>query len=117
MNKKKIILASVGIAILLVFIFRKNLKRVLYKMKEKAKEKAIEGGAEQDDTIDQNKLLQKGSQGQEVANLQNLLRKAGATITIDGIFGDQTEGALLSVTGKNKTTLAEFAQDRSMVRI
>ncbi len=45
--------------------------------------------------------LRKGSRNQYVTELQQDLQGLGQDITTDGIFGSQTESALISVTGKS----------------
>lgn len=54
-------------------------------------------------TINQHKILQKGMQGAEVAELQRLLGIYG-----DGVFGAQTEAALLAKKGVKSITLASY---------
>lgn len=46
-------------------------------------------------------LLQLGSKGDAVVQLQNLLNKNGFTLTADGIFGKQTLAAVISFQTKN----------------
>lgn len=53
--------------------------------------------------LDGNKLLKKGVNGSETKKLQTLLG-----ITSDGIFGTQTEAALLAKKGVVQTTLNQF---------
>ena len=63
--------------------------------------------------IDENRILSKGSTGSEVSELQRLIneayRKLGLStrITVDGVFGTQTENALLSALGKSTITVKE----------
>lgn len=47
------------------------------------------------------KLLKYGFEGEEVAKLQRNLNKNGANLTVDGIFGKNTESALKSYQQKN----------------
>lgn len=54
-------------------------------------------------TLNQNLVLQNGSRGAEVAELQRLLG-----INADGIFGSQTEAALKTAKGVTKITLAQW---------
>lgn len=53
--------------------------------------------------LDQELVLQMGSRGQEVANLQTLMG-----IVADGIFGPITEAKLVKLKGVKKTTLKQF---------
>ena len=53
--------------------------------------------------LDKNKLLKFGSNGAEVRQLQKWLG-----VTADGIFGAQTEAALLARKGVEEITLAAF---------
>ncbi|ESU28403.1 hypothetical protein FLJC2902T_17620 [Flavobacterium limnosediminis JC2902] len=54
-------------------------------------------------TINKNKLLKKGVNGAESKELQKLLG-----VTADGIFGAQTEGALVAKKGVTQTTLNQY---------
>lgn len=54
-------------------------------------------------TLNNNLVLKKGSKGEEVKKLQQLLG-----ITADGIFGSQTEAALLAKKGVKEVTLAKY---------
>ncbi len=61
-------------------------------------------------TLDENKLLKKGSNGAEVKALQALLNKVQTAnpLVVDGAFGNLTEAKLYSVTGGyRQITLAE----------
>ncbi len=59
------------------------------------------GGSTQQ--LDKNKVLKYGSNGAEVRQLQKWLG-----ITADGIFGAQTEAALMARKGVEQITLAQF---------
>lgn len=41
--------------------------------------------------------LQKGSKGEEVTALQNNLKKLGFSIDADGMFGDKTHNAIITL--------------------
>lgn len=43
------------------------------------------------------KVIKKGSQGADVKTLQNDLGKLGYDVKVDGIFGDETEKAVLAL--------------------
>ena len=42
-------------------------------------------------------ILKKGSSGDEVRSLQNNLKKLGFTIESDGIFGEKTHNAIITI--------------------
>ncbi|MCH2225999.1 MAG: hypothetical protein MK066_14620, partial [Crocinitomicaceae bacterium] len=55
----------------------------------------------------------KGTRSKEVTKLQNAYndyasKNGKSTILVDGIFGNQTQGAVKEITGRNSTTLDEF---------
>ena len=54
--------------------------------------------------------LQKGSTGDEVKKLQEVLnsKQTGVTIDEDGVFGTKTESLLVTVTGKASLTKREY---------
>jgi hypothetical protein len=60
-----------------------------------------------DSTIpfDINKVLSKGSQGDEVKSLQKGL---GGGLKVDGDFGKKTEARLKSITGKTSTSIRQY---------
>lgn len=60
--------------------------------------------------LDTNKVLQHGSTGLEVEQLQQLLNKKQPSnpIEVDGIFGNLTEGKLYAVTGKYQIRLKDL---------
>lgn len=65
-------------------------------------------------SLDKNKVLKKGSKGDEVTQLQNMINQAlkikkQPYITSDGGFGAKTENALKYLTGKTQITLAQAA--------
>jgi hypothetical protein len=68
----------------------------------------IGAGSNQNQGLNRSKTLAKGSEGDEVRELQKMLNQIGAGIEPDGIFGDQTEGALVYFKGINETTLEMF---------
>lgn len=57
----------------------------------------------QSTSLNEDLLLQKGSKGQEVSQLQKLM-----SISSDGVFGTQTEAKLFSLKGVTKITLRNF---------
>ncbi|MDY6937126.1 MAG: peptidoglycan-binding protein [Cyanobacteriota bacterium] len=50
-------------------------------------------------------LLRKGSTGETVRRLQNLLNRRGYNLTIDGIFGVRTEAAVKTFQNRNGLTV------------
>jgi len=46
-------------------------------------------------------LLRRGSRGDEVVSLQKLLNRVGYEIEVDGIFGADTEGVVLTFQKQN----------------
>lgn len=63
-------------------------------------------------SIDNNTPLTRGMRGAPVLNLQRLINnildaRGMATISEDGIFGSQTEGALRSLTGRSSISFNE----------
>jgi hypothetical protein len=80
--------------------------------------KSKEPTAEQELTLDKNLVLQKGSTGSEVSELQRILKyDFGKSIGntgidndgVDGDFGALTETALMEVKGVKKITLKEMS--------
>ncbi len=80
--------------------------------------KSKEPTAEQELTLDKNLVLQKGSTGSEVSELQRILKyDFGKSIGntgidndgVDGDFGALTETALMEVKGVKKITLNEMS--------
>lgn len=61
--------------------------------------------------LNYNLMLKNGSRGNEVKELQRLLR-----ITTDGIFGNQTEKALFTEKGVKQTTLNEYLNSKDVVK-
>lgn len=56
-----------------------------------------------------NEILSKGSENKEkVLELQQKLNKLGANLTEDGIFGPNTEKALLSAWGNTEIRVSEI---------
>lgn len=55
--------------------------------------------------FDVNKVLSKGSQGDEVKSLQKGLNGG---IKVDGDFGDKTEARLKKLTGKTSMSIKEY---------
>lgn len=61
------------------------------------------------DGLDENLILQKGSSGNEVKKLQELLK-----INSDGVFGNQTEQELFKIKGVLKISLKQFINSPSI---
>lgn len=109
MKVDKKILIPAGIAVAAIGIY--------FLMKPKNEEQAFEqfpintGGTTAPTTpttptvvLDRNKLLKKGVNGVETKELQKLL-----IVSADGIFGTQTEAALLAKKGVTQTSLNQYA--------
>ena len=61
--------------------------------------------------------LKKGSKNDTVKSLQALLKSTGATIDVDGKFGNQTEGVLKTVYGKSQVdSLSDFRALENMLK-
>jgi hypothetical protein len=60
------------------------------------------------DIIAANFPLMKGDSGEYVQKLQIYLNTQGAGLTVDGLFGSQTEAALLSIMGKTEVDYNTF---------
>lgn len=61
--------------------------------------------------IDLNKILKKGSSGVEVETLQKLIIQYGGALPqfgVDGIFGAETEAALLKIKGVKQISINNF---------
>lgn len=58
--------------------------------------------------LDGNLLLKSGSRGPEVKYLQAWLNAKGGKLVVDGIFGPNTENALLSIKGKSEIKLSNL---------
>lgn len=56
------------------------------------------------DTFDSNKVLSKGSTGDEVKSLQKALKG----LKVDGVFGALTEKRLKAVTGKTSISITDY---------
>ena len=59
------------------------------------------------------KQLSYGSQGSEVTDLQKLLNQNGYKLTVDGIFGSQTQNAVRDYQKKNNLTVDGIAGDQT----
>lgn len=59
------------------------------------------------------KQLSYGSQGSEVTDLQKLLNQNGYKLTVDGIFGSQTQSAVRDYQKKNNLTVDGIAGDQT----
>lgn len=59
--------------------------------------------------LNYNQILQVGSQGAEVTELQSLINEYFdiPNISVDGVFGNQTKTAVNAILGKNSCTLNE----------
>jgi hypothetical protein len=77
----------------------------IYKNMSKKSGSAEEIIAEDTLTFDMNKVLSKGSTGDEVKSLQKGL-KGG--LVIDGIFGTLTEKRLKAITGKTSISIKQY---------
>lgn len=96
MNKKqKILIASALLIGLGVFYIYKNMKN----------KPAVAVPETTESTIDNEKVLSKGSTGLEVERLQTAL-KGG--LVVDGNFGALTEKRLKDITGKTSISLREY---------
>lgn len=109
MDKKYIIIGSVSIVLLvayLIFFERVNgfVKGIFVKKKDDEIEK------------EQSELLQIGSTGDSVVELQKILNKKGAKLLVDGKFGAKTEAALQKYFGQKSITLID-AQNRGIASV
>ena len=52
-----------------------------------------------------NKVLKRGDSGSSVKELQNLLNQNGAKLDVDGVFGPNTQSALVNYQRKNGLTV------------
>ena len=59
------------------------------------------------------KQLSYGSQGSDVTELQKLLNQNGYKLTVDGIFGSQTQSAVRDYQKKNNLTVDGIAGDQT----
>ena len=53
-------------------------------------------------------VLSIGSKGNEVKQLQNFLNLKGATLTVDGIFGEKTQAALKAITSLDSISIEQL---------
>jgi hypothetical protein len=95
-KKKALIVSGLLIAVGGYYIY-KNMTN-----KSSSAEEII---AEDTLTFDTNKVLAKGSTGEEVKSLQRGL-KGG--LKVDGIFGDKTEARLKAITGVTSTSIRQY---------
>lgn len=110
MNKTtKKILVGFAVGFLAVYLYGKLSKKL-----RKPSEEALS-------TLDTGLLLQKGSKGAEVMELQRILKdEYGQDLGtfgvegdgIDGDFGSTTEKALILAKGVNKITLKQMQNDK-----
>ena len=103
-NEKKIMIVGIGAlaAIGIYFATRGNNEMVVQEIPNQIPTPTPQQPAPV--VLDGNKLLKKGINGAETKKLQTLLG-----ISSDGIFGSQTEAALLAKKGVVQTTLNQFA--------
>lgn len=97
-KKKKVLIVSallIGVGIFYIF---KN-------MKNKPEVQIPETPETPETKIDTQKVLAKGSTGEEVERLQTAL-KGG--LVVDGIFGELTEKRLKAITGKTSISIREY---------
>ncbi len=102
----------IAIIILIVIVNRKTLKAEIQKLipnKKNDLTNDIDNGAKT--KLSCSKLLNKGTKGPEVQQLQNYMLMADPTILpkygADGDFGSETLAALQSLTGYSSITLAK----------
>lgn len=93
-KRTKIIIASVALVALGLHLM--NLKKRLNSTDASA--------IEENNTLDLNKVLSKGTVSEEVG----ILQKALGQLKVDNIFGKLTEARLKAVTGKTSITLNEY---------
>jgi hypothetical protein len=96
-TKKKAIIVSAILIVVGGYYIYQNIKM----------KKTDSGVAEEitSDTFDSNKVLSKGSTGDEVKSLQKAL-KGG--LKVDGIFGALTEKRLKAVTGQTSISIKDY---------
>lgn len=112
LQKKYINYIIIAIIILIVIINRKTLKAEIKKLipiKKNDFTNDVEDGAKP--ILSCSKLLNKGTKGPEVQQLQNYMLMADPNILpkygADGDFGSETLAALQSLTGYSSITLAK----------
>lgn len=103
MEKKDIYIIG-GLALLIGGIYLFSSKE------ENTEEELVEEPASLPTVINKNLLLQKGSKGIEVQELQKILG-----LNADGIFGSQTEAALLNKKGVKQITLNNYSKTNNVV--
>jgi hypothetical protein len=100
-TKKKAIIVSailIGLGGYYIYMNMKSKSSV-------AEEKAPDTPPDTITKFDINKVLSKGSTGDEVKSLQKAL-KGG--LVVDGIFGNLTEKRLKAITGKTSISIKEY---------
>lgn len=103
--RQYLILGSIFLLALLL-IYRKDLS-AFAKRKTGSKTTSLSG----EENIDFDRKLMVGSSGEEVTVLQQAIIKDGGQLPIfgdDGIFGNETKRALLSIKGVSETTLNQY---------
>lgn len=103
MNKKVIIISLIAIAGIGIYFLTKKKKdeSVLAETNEEDETTNSENSTQKPDW---DKVLKKGSQGNEVKVLQKALRQ----LDVDGDFGSGTEKRLIAVTGLNQISINQY---------
>lgn len=98
-----IAVAAILILLFGLFLFRDKLKSLWGKLSP-AEQPQPTASAVADATVDLDKVLKRGSRGEEVKQLQSMM----GALSIDGIFGEQTENRLFTVKGVREITLRAY---------
>lgn len=107
MNKKVVIIGLIALAGIGIYFLTKKKKdeAVLAETQEdQSQENATNNSKESIQKSDWNKILKKGSKGNEVKVLQKALKQ----LDVDGDFGSGTEKRLIAVTGFNQISINQY---------
>jgi LPXTG-motif cell wall-anchored protein len=107
MNKKVVIIGLIALAGVGLYFLTKKKKdeAVLAETQEEQSEEEVTNNSKAPaQKSDWNKILKKGSKGNEVKVLQKALRQ----IDVDGDFGSGTEKRLIAVTGLNQISINQY---------
>ena len=97
-----VVIVSTGLVILGLYYFNKQIKQNAELAKDTSKSNSVTNT--QLTKTDWNKVLKKGSKGQEVGILQKALKQ----LTVDNDFGSATETRLKKVMKVTQTSLNQY---------
>lgn len=102
MDKKKKILIVSGLLVAVggYYIYKNMTAKPIV-----AEEVAPDTSPDTTTPFDVNKVLSKGSKGDEVKSLQKAI---GGGVKVDGDFGEKTEARLKKLTGKTSMSIREY---------